>query len=237
MSSFQQKYSGSLDVVKLPLNLWGFKNQWPTPVEVKHSTRGTILPKKCRSDITAKRPGCVLAKCPVWPQWPSLPLFFLVAGTLRVYSLPGQRVRGGGSRAISCISPLPPKQHVSLSGLVSLAPRSCCLTSAHNGILKVPCGQLWPLSISPRLPVSGCWLIRQTGGWVIVQHLPDSHPVWPTSCFIGVQAKTGLLLTENPFFLYFNLSFCRYCYWLWWPPGMISDMRSQQRPSGSDTSF
>ena len=198
---------GSLSVVKLPLHLWGFNNQRPTLAEVRHPTRGTILPQKCRNDITAvSRPGCVLAKCPVWPRRPPLPLFFLVA--LSVYSLPCRGVArgrggGGGSGAISCINPLSPQQYVSLAGLVSLALRSCCLTSAHNGILKVPCGQLWPLSISPHSPVSGCWLVRQTGGWVIVQHLHDSHAVW-LSCFVRVLAKAGLLLKKNTFCLSFN---------------------------------
>lgn len=42
--------------------------------------------------------------------------------------------------------------------------RSCCLTLAHNGILKVPCGQLWaPLHL---LLFSGVRLLTyQTDGW------------------------------------------------------------------------
>ena len=131
-----------------------------------------------------------------------------MARALRVYPLPCQGVRreqGGGT--ISCISPLSPKQHVFLSGLVSLAQRRCCPAKPHNGILKVPCGQLWPLSISPGTPVSGCWLIRQTGGWVIVPHPPNSHTAWPTYCFVGVLTKTGLLKkgNPNPFFCVSNL--------------------------------
>lgn len=52
-----------------------------------------------------------------------------------------------------------------------------------------------PSPLAPRCQVAD--LIRQTVGWVIVQHLLDSHPIWPTSCFVGVLAKAGLLLKEN----------------------------------------
>lgn len=107
-----------LDVVKLPLNLWGFKDQWPTPHEVKHPTFGTIQLKKCRNDITAVIGGVGFSvpfdlsnlHFPCFSSWQAL----------RVYSHPGQGVQGAvGGRAISYIRPLSPKQRVSLSGLVS----------------------------------------------------------------------------------------------------------------------
>lgn len=40
--SEQKNTSAARMLWNFPFNLWGFKNQWPTPVEVKHPTCGTI---------------------------------------------------------------------------------------------------------------------------------------------------------------------------------------------------
>lgn len=113
----------SLRVVKPFSNLWSIENQRPTPAEVKRPTGGIVVPKKCHNYITAIMDKVCFSQVshltpltftsPVFPDGRHSQMLFLPSfGGLT-------KRRGGGG--ISCISPLLPKQHVSLFGLVWLA--------------------------------------------------------------------------------------------------------------------
>lgn len=61
------------------------------------------------------------------------------------------------------------------------------LVWSHSGILRVPCGQLWPPHHLLLLPAIRLLL----GCWVKQRHVLKSQTVWSASHVVGLSAQTG----------------------------------------------